>query len=216
MELFTYFRSSAAYRVRIALNYKGIAYTPVPVNLVKGEHRAAPYRDLNPQGLVPSLRMDDGKLLTQSGAILEWLEENYPSPALLPGDSFQRGVVRGWVNLIGCDIHPIDNLRVLNYLTGELGISDQQKQDWYHHWIRLGFEALESKIEAAPYCWGEQVTLADVYLVPQVYNALRFSLEMTPFPKIQSVYQSCNDLASFASAYPDAQPDNPKNQSDDV
>lgn len=213
MELFTYFRSSAAYRVRIALNYKGIDYTPVPVNLVKGEHKVPPYLDINPQGLVPALRLKDGNLLTQSGAILEWLEENYPSPALLPEDSFQRGVVRGWANLVGCDIHPIDNLRVLNYLTGELGISDQQKQDWYHHWIRLGFETLESNIKATPYCWGEQVTLADVYLIPQVYNALRFKLDMKPFPKILSVYQRCNELPSFSAAYPDVQPDSPQNQS---
>lgn len=209
MELFTYFRSSAAYRVRIALNYKQIPYQAIPVNLLQGEHKGEAYREINPQGLVPALCLEDRRLITQSPAILEWLEENFPEPALLPRDTYERGVVRSWSNIIACDIHPIDNLRVLNYLTGELGITDDQKQAWYQHWIRLGFDALEPQIQAGPYCFGAQLTLADVYLVPQVYNALRFKLNMADYPKILSVYENCNQLEAFIQASPENQPDNP-------
>ena len=209
MELFTYHRSSAASRVRIALNYKGIKYSAVPVNLLKVEHRGEDYLGISPQGLVPALRLDDRRVLTQSGAILEWLEENYPTPALLPQDSYDRGIVRAWANIISCDIHPIDNLRVLNYLTGELGVSDEQKQTWYRHWIKLGFDALETQIKAAPYCFGKQVSMADIYLIPQVYNALRFSLEMSHYPKIHTVYNNCNELDAFSQAAPENQPDAP-------
>jgi len=209
MELFTYHRSSAAYRVRIALNYKGIKYSTVPVNLLKVEHRGDDYLRINPQGLVPALRLDDRRVLTQSGAILEWLEENYPSPALLPQDSYDRSMVRGWANIIACDIHPIDNLRVLNYLTGELGVNDEQKQTWYRHWIKLGFDVLEAQVKAAPYCFGKQVSMADIYLIPQVYNALRFKVEMNHYPKIHAVYKNCNALDAFSQAAPENQPDAP-------
>lgn len=209
MELFTYFRSSAAYRVRIALNYKQIPYQAVPVNLLQGEHKGEAYRAINTQGLVPALRLEDRRLITQSPAILEWLEENFPELPLLPRDTYERSLVRSWCNIIACDIHPIDNLRVLNYLTGELGISDDQKQSWYHHWIKLGFDTLEPQILAGPYCFGAEPTLADIYLVPQVYNALRFKLKMADYPKILSVYENCNQLEAFIQAAPENQPDNP-------
>ncbi|MCF7981478.1 MAG: maleylacetoacetate isomerase [Pseudomonadales bacterium] len=209
MELFTYHRSSAAYRVRIALNHKGIKYTAVPVNLLKAEHRGEDYLRISPQGLVPALRLDDRRVLTQSNAILEWLEENYPEPALLPRDSYDRGVVRSWANIVACDIHPIDNSRVLKYLTGELGVNDEQKQIWYHHWIKLGFDVLEQQILATPYCFGEQISMADVYLIPQVYNALRFNLDMTSYPKIKSVSENCHQLDAFFQAAPENQPDSP-------
>ncbi len=207
MELFTYYRSSAAYRVRIALNFKGIQYDAMPINLLTGEHKGEEYQRISPQGLVPALRLDDRKIMTQSTAILEWLEESHPSPALLPDDSYQRGVVRSWANIVACDIHPIDNLRVLNYLVGELGANDEQKQAWYQHWIKLGFDVLESQIKATPYCHGDQVSMADIYLIPQVYNALRFKFDMTNYPKILSVYERCNQLDAFIQAAPENQPD---------
>jgi len=210
MQLFTYFRSSAAYRVRIALNYKAVAYESIAVNLLQRAHQGDEYREINAQGLVPTLRLDDGRVLTQSPAILEWLDACYPQPPLLPEDTYQQAVVRSWANLIGCDIHPLNNLRVLNYLTKELGISDDQKQHWYHHWIQLGFTALEQEIDAQPYCLGAQITMADLYLVPQVYNALRFGVDMTPFSKIHSVYEACNQLQPFRRAAPENQPDNPQ------
>lgn len=207
MKLFTYYRSSAAYRVRIALNYKGIQYQPEPVNLLTGEHKQEEYHQISPQGLVPALRLDDGRILTQSPAILEWLEENHPTPALLPADSYQRSMVRSWASIIACDIHPIDNLRVLNYLTDEFGINDEQKKAWYHYWIKLGFDALEPQIQAAPYCYGDQVSMVDIYLIPQVYNALRFQLDMTNYPKILGAYENCNRLDAFIEAAPENQPD---------
>ncbi len=207
MELFTYYRSSAAYRVRIALNYKGVQYEPVSVNLLTGEHREKEYRQINPQGLVPALRLQDGKILIQSPAILEWLEENHPTPALLPTDSYQRNLVRSWASIIACDIHPVDNLRVLNYLTGELGINNEQKMAWYHHWIKLGFDALEPQIGPTPYCNGAEISMADIYLIPQVYNALRFEFDMTHHPKILEVYENCNRLDAFIDAAPENQPD---------
>lgn len=207
MELFTYFRSSAAYRVRIALNLKGIEHQLTPVNLLKGEHKSEAYKQLQPQGLVPALKLDDGRVINQSTAILEYLETEYPQVPLLPSDSYDAAIVRSWVNLIGCDIHPIDNLRVLKYLVHELGVGEEDKVAWYQHWITEGFTALESQIKAAPYCFGSEVTLADLYLVPQVYNALRFNTDMSAFPKIMSVYEACNALAAFDNAKPENQPD---------
>lgn len=205
MDLYTYFRSSTAYRVRIALNLKAISHNLVTVNLLKAEHSSPDYKTLNPQGLVPALKLDDGNIINQSPAMLEYLEEVYPDTPLLPSDPIERAKVRGWCNVIGCDIHPIDNLRVLKYLTGELGHSEEEKLAWYHHWIRLGFEALEPQLLAAPYCNGDQVTHADLYLVPQVYNALRFEHDMTDFPKIMNIYNACNALDAFKNAAPEAQ-----------
>lgn len=207
MEIFGYFRSSAVYRLRIALALKGLDYTLVPVNLLKGDQKSPDYLAINPQGLVPSFRTDDGELLTQSPAILEWLEENYPTPALLPQDSLARARVRSLCAQIGCDIHPICNLRVLKYVAGTLNGGEAGKIAWIHHWVGEGFRALEAQLSEASVCFGDSVTLADVYLVPQVYNALRFKLDMAPYPKIMAIYQACNLLPAFIKAAPENQPD---------
>jgi maleylpyruvate isomerase len=207
MELFTYFRSSAAYRVRIALNLKSIEHRLTPVNLLSGENLGDAYKTINPQGLVPTLKLDDGRLLTQSTAMLEYLEAEYPAIALLPANHYEAAKVRAWANLIACDIHPVDNLRVLKYLKGTLNVSDDEKTAWYHHWIHEGFRALEPELAAAPYCHGSTVTLADLYLIPQVYNALRFNLDMSGYPKIQSIWEACNQLPTFDAARPENQPD---------
>ncbi|MCP8686654.1 maleylacetoacetate isomerase [Marinobacterium sedimentorum] len=207
MELFTYFRSSAAYRVRIALNIKGIEHRLTPVNLLTGEHHGEAYRALNPQGLLPALKLDSGELLTQSTAILEYLESLYPQTPLLPADPVAAAQVRAWANLVACDIHPVDNLRVLKYLKDTLNISDDDKTAWYLHWIREGFDVLEEQLVAAPFCHGSGVTLADLYLIPQVYNALRFNLDMSAYPKIRSIWDACNALPAFDAARPESQPD---------
>jgi len=209
MILYSYFRSSAAYRVRIALNIKGIDYQLAPVNLLEGAHQSDEYRAINPLGLVPALRLEDGTVLTQSTAILEWLEETHPDKPLLPRDPLAKARVRAWVNTIACDIHPIDNLRVLKYLTGTLGVDEEQKTAWYQHWIRPGFEALEKQLTAGPYCAGEAPGMADCYLVPQVYNARRFGLDMSPYPKIQAGCAACDELDAFIAARPENQPDAP-------
>lgn len=209
MILYSYYRSSAAYRVRIALNIKGIDHQVVPVNLLEGEHRGNEYLGINPLGLVPALRLKDGTVLTQSTAILEWLEEAHPDQPLLPRDPVERAHVRAWVNTIACDIHPIDNLRVLKYLTGTLGLDEEQKTAWYHHWIRPGFEALERQLDGRPYCAGKSLSLADCYLVPQVYNADRFGLDMSPYPRIRAICEACDELDGFIAARPENQPDAP-------
>ncbi len=209
MELFSYFRSSAAYRVRIALNLKQIEHSIVPVNLLNSEQRGAEYMALQPQGLVPALRLADGRVISQSTAILEYLEAVFPAHPLLPADPYQAAQVRSWANLIACDIHPLDNLRVLKYLKNKLGVSDPEKDSWYQHWILEGFRALESQLVAAPYAAGAQVTLAEVYLVPQVYNALRFNTDLGEFPKIRSIYAACNELPAFQQAAPEQQVDCP-------
>jgi maleylacetoacetate isomerase len=209
MKLYSYFRSSAAYRVRIALGLKDMAFELAPVNLAKGEHRGEVYRTINPQGLVPSLETDDGRVITQSSAILEWLEDTYDDTPLYPADPYERAVVRGTVNTIACDIHPLNNLRVLKYLVAELGVGEEDRISWYWHWIRLGFASLEQQLQASPFCYGDNPTMADVYLVPQVFNALRFSQDMSAFPKINSIYAACNDLDAFISAAPENQPDAP-------
>lgn len=207
MELYTYFRSSAAYRVRIALNIKEIQHTLTAVNLLKGDHCNASYKALNPQGLVPTLKLNDGKLIYQSTSILEYLEKEYPAIPLLPSDSFDAATIRAWSNIIACDIHPLDNLRVLKYLVGELNVDDKDKMTWYHHWIIEGFTSLESQLLATPYCFGKSITLADVYLIPMVYNALRFNLPMEEFPKILAIYDACNRLETFDKAKPENQAD---------
>lgn len=207
MELYTYFRSSAAYRVRIALNVKHIKHTLKVINLLKGEHLNTPYTKLNPQGLLPILKLNDGRIICQSTAIVEYLEKEYPVIPLLPNNSFDAATVRSWCNIIACDIHPLDNLRVLNYLVKALNVDAEDKINWYHYWITKGFTALETQILATPYCFGNTVTLADVYLIPMVYNALRFNLPMHKFPKILAVYQACNKLDTFDKAKPENQPD---------
>lgn len=209
MILYSYFRSSAAYRVRIALNIKGIDHQRVAVNLLKGEQRGDDYLEINPLGLVPALRLENDTVLTQSTAILEWLEETHPDQPLLPSGPLEKARVRAWVNTIACDIHPIDNLRVLKYLTGTLGLDEEQKTAWYLHWIRAGFEALEKQLVGGPYCAGDTPGMADCYLVPQVYNANRFGLDISPYPKIQAISEACDQLDAFIAARPENQPDMP-------
>lgn len=209
MELYSYFRSTAAYRVRIALHLKGVDYTLTPVNLLKDEQNSDWYRAVNPMGLIPALRLADGVVLSQSTAILEWLEETMPQIPLLPKDPVQRARIRAMANMIACDIHPLNNLRVLKHVTDVLGASEEAKNAWYHHWIERGFSALEPQLSESGYAAGETLSLADVYLVPQVFNALRFNVPLDPYPKIMSVYNRCNKLDAFIKAHPDNQKDNP-------
>jgi maleylacetoacetate isomerase len=209
VELYSYFRSTAAYRVRIALNLKGIDYELRPVNLLKEEQKSGWYLAVNPMGLVPALRLEDGTVLSQSTAILEWLEETSTAMPLLPADPSQRARVRAMANIIACDIHPLNNLRILKYLAGELGVSEDAKKAWYHHWIQFGFDALEPQIADGAYTAGDGLSMADIYLVPQVFNALRFDMDMSPYPAIMSVYNRCNELDAFIQAHPDNQRDKP-------
>ena len=210
MKLYDYFRSSAAYRVRIALNLKGLEYQQAAVNLLKGEESNKTYRTLNPQGLVPSLLSDDG-LITQSLAICEYLDEAYPEPPLLPGSALERSRTRALALAVACDIHPLNNLRVLAYITGELGASEEQKLSWYRHWITEGFNAIEALLadseRSGAYSRGPLPTLADVFLVPQVYNARRFELDLTPYPNITRIERQCLKLEAFDRARPENQPD---------
>jgi maleylacetoacetate isomerase len=207
MKLYSYYRSSAAYRVRIALNLKQIEHNIEPVNLLQKEHKSADYLVKQPQGLVPCLETDNGEFLAQSGAILSYLDNLYPSSRLLPSDHFQAAKIQSFVDMIACDIHPICNLRILSYLSEELKVDSEQKLAWYHHWIVAGFAALESMLDETKYCFGENVTLADVYLIPQVYNALRFEVDMTAFPNIMNAYQNCNQVTAFIKAAPENQLD---------
>ena len=211
MKLYGYFRSSAAYRVRIALNLKGLAPEATSLHLVKGQQRASDYLALNPQGLVPALVTDEGKVLTQSLAIIDWLEDTHPEPPLLPADALGRARVRGLALAIACDIHPLNNLRVLNYLTNTLGVSDEQKNGWYRYWIDTGFEALEQRLaserETGRFCHGDAPTLADICLVPQVANARRFKMDLTPYPTIVRIAAACDALPAFADAVPEKQSD---------
>ena len=209
MKLYSYYRSSAAYRVRIALNLKGLPYDYVPVNLLKGEQKSGHYLARNPQGLVPALEIEQGALIAQSVAILEWLEESRPRPALLPSDPLERARVRSLVNNITCDIHPLNNLSVMNYLRKDLGAGDEDVHRWYCHWVDRGFRAIEQSLEGTmgDCCFGDRPTLADVCLIPQVYNARRFKVPLERYPNICKVVQHCNSLEAFASAAPDAQPD---------
>ncbi len=207
MRLYSYYRSSAAYRVRIALNLKQIEHSIEPVNLLKKEHKSPNYLAKQPQGLVPCLETDKGQFLAQSGAILSYLDSLYPHAKLLPADPFQAAKIKSVVDMIACDIHPVCNLRILNYLTDILTVDSEQKLAWYRHWIVIGFEALETLLNKTQFCFGEQPTLADVYLIPQVYNALRFEVDMASFPKIMNAYQNCNQLDAFIDAKPENQVD---------
>ncbi|WP_444888643.1 maleylacetoacetate isomerase [Microbulbifer sp. JMSA008] len=206
MDLYGYFRSSASYRVRIGLNLKGLSYNYLPVNLVKGDQHSEEYRQLNPQGLLPTL--NDGDIsLTQSMAILEWLEETHPEPALLPKDAEARAHVRALAQSIASDIQPLQNLRVLKYLISEFKVTEEQKIQWIQHWIHLGFAALEKQLEPAPFAAGDTPGLFECCLLPQVYNAERFGMDMNQYPKIQKITQACNELTAFIDAHPEKQPD---------
>ncbi len=216
MELYSYYRSSASYRVRIALNVKGLAYDCHGVHLVKngGEQHTPEYKALNPQAQVPTL-VDGNFTLTQSMAILEYLEEKYPKPHILPKDVEQRAYVRQLAQISVADIHPLNNLKVLTHLSGEFGITQDQKLDWYHKWVRLGFDATEKLLEKSPfrtgvYCCGDAPTVADMCLIPQVYNARRYDMEMSAWPLISAIEQSCLKLEAFRLASPERQPDTPE------
>ena len=212
LKLYSYWRSTAAYRVRTALNIKRLSYSIIPVHLVKdgGEQHKPEYAGKNPQELVPLLD-DNGKLLSQSMAICEYLDETYDGPDLLPSEPFEKAKVRSVCQIIACDIHPLDNLRVLQYLSGELKISDEDKSRWYAHWILEGFKAIESMLQEykakGPFCFGDKLTLADVFLVSQMYNARRFNVELSDFPRLVEIEQHCLTLDAFKDAKPEAQPD---------
>jgi maleylpyruvate isomerase len=210
MKLYSYFRSSAAYRVRIALNLKGLSYEYVPIHLRQGEQRSEWYRALNAQELVPAL-CDERGTFTQSLAIIEYLEERYPEPALLPRGAEARARVRALALAVACDIHPLDNLRVLNYLTGTLGVSEEARNSWYRHWIDLGLSALEAQLALDPatgaFCHGAAPTLADIVLVPQLANARRLPMPLVGYPTLLRIEAACNALPAFATAAPEHQPD---------
>jgi len=209
--LYGYFRSSAAYRVRIALNLKGLDYDQIPVNLVKGEQRGDDHLMRNPQGLVPSLVLDDSSVINQSLAICEYLDEVHPEPALLPINALERARVRALAQSVACEIHPLNNLRVLKYLVREMGADEAAKLAWYHHWIAEGFTALEATLSNAPssgdFCHGDTPTLADICLIPQVYNAERFECGLSAYPTIQRIAANCRSLPAFEKAAPEVQPD---------
>ena len=212
MKLYTYFRSSAAYRVRIALNLKGLAYEAIPVHLLRngGEQLAAPYRAVNPSGLLPALDVD-GTVVGQSMAILEYLEETHPATPLLPPDALGRARVRALAMTIVADTHPLTNLRVLKHLQGSLGISDEAKQEWYRHWVREGLTMLEAHLsrdaQTGRYCHGDTPTIADCCLVPQVFNAMRFNVDLAPYPTVERIHAVCAELPAFLKAHPSQQPD---------
>ena len=211
MRLHEYFRSSTSVRVRVALNLKGIDYEHVGYPLREGAQRAPPYLDMNPQGLVPSLELDDGTVLTQSLAIVEWLDESYPEPPLLPGDALGRARVRSLAQLVALDIHPLNNLRVLERVRDAYGQHDAGVAEWFRHWAGDGFAALERRLVAEPatgaFCHGDAPSLADVCLYAQVLNNRRFDVPVEPFPTVMGVFERCAALDAFANAAPELQPD---------
>ncbi len=212
MKLYDYFRSSAAYRVRIALNLKGLKYDRAFVHLTRGggEQFSDRYGQINPQNLVPALA-DGDQVLTQSLAIIEYLEETHPEPPLAPVSPAERARVRGIALAIACDIHPIDNLRVLNYLTKQLGVTDEQRTAWYRHWVETGLKSVEALVAGHPmtgrYCHGDTPSIADICLVPQLFNARRFDCDLSGCPELLRIDGACNEIPAFADAAPPNQPD---------
>ncbi len=211
MKLFNAARSSASVRVRIALNLKGLPFEYVPVGLVKGDQFKDDFRALNPAELVPVLQLDDGNTLVQSLAIIEYLEEKYPQPPLLPHDALGRAYVRAIALAIACEIHPLNNLRVLRYLVRTLGASDDAKNAWYRHWVEQGLAQVEAQLVAGRRCGrfvlGDQVTLADVLIVPQIFNARRFDCRLDHVPTVMRIFDACMQLPAFVAAQPEQQPD---------
>ncbi len=210
MKLYGFFRSSAAFRVRIALNLKGLSYDQFSIHLRRNDQTKPEYRGVNPQGLVPALEID-GETLIQSLAIIEYLDETHPEPPLLPAAPADRARLRALADIVACDIHPINNLRVLRYLTHTYGKNESDIGAWYNHWIDAGFQALETLLAADPrtglFCHGDRPGLADIALVPQVVNAERYQLDMSPYPTISRIFAACQKLPAFAAAHPDNQPD---------
>lgn len=220
MQLYNYFRSSASYRVRIALQIKGLEYDYIPVHLVKGEHRQPAYTRRVGDALVPSLITDGGAALSQSMALIEYIEETHPTPALLPATPLARARVRALAQMVACDIHPLNNLRVLKYLVDDVGADEAAKSAWYHHWTLGGLQAFERQLELLMHerisqglapsvlCWGHTPTLADCCLVPQIFNAQRFHVPLDGLPLTMRVYSACMDMPAFQAAQPSACPDN--------
>ncbi len=209
MKLYSYFRSSAAYRVRIALNLKGIAYETAPIHLVKdgGHNRRPEFRAVNPQMRVPALVVPSGEVLIQSLAIIEYLDETHPNPPLLPKDPIARAQARALAEIVACDIHPLNNISALRYLKREMHQEQPAIDAWYHYWVTEGFEALEALVGPGPYCCGSVATIADICLVPQVYNARRLKVPLDRFPKIVAIDAACLALPAFDRARPENQPD---------
>jgi maleylacetoacetate isomerase/maleylpyruvate isomerase len=211
MKLYNYFRSSASFRVRIALQLKGLPYDYLPVHLVKGEHKQDGYAAIAPSSLVPTLELDGGERLSQSMAIIEYLDETHPEPALLPRDALGRAKVRALAQYIACEIHPLNNLRVLKYLVRELKITEEAKNDWYRHWVREGLEAFERQLGELPpstYCYGDTPTLADCCLVPQIFNGRRVKTSEEGLPRTMAAFNACMAHPAFQKAQPTSCPDN--------
>lgn len=210
MKLYSHYRSSASYRVRIALNLKGVEAEIVPIDLAKREQQAESYLAVNPQGLVPALDTGDG-IITQSFAILEWLEETYPTPPLLPPDPMARAHVRAMAAAVGADIHPLQSRRVLSHLKRDYRVPQEELFAWPAYWIGLGLEPVERLIErhGGRFAFGETPTFADIHLIPQLYNARAYDADLSPFPRILAVEQACADYWAFQAAHPDCQPDAP-------
>ncbi|AJG17816.1 maleylacetoacetate isomerase [Cupriavidus basilensis] len=212
MKLYSYFRSSASYRVRIALQLKGLPYEYMPVHLLRdgGQQLLPAYRALNPDALVPTL-LDDDHVLIQSVAMVEYLDETHPEPPLLPGSALDRAYIRALALEVACEIHPLNNLRVLKYIKHTLGVTEEAKDAWYRHWVELGFESVNTNLvrsgKAGRFCFGDTPTLADICLVPQVFNAQRFNIDVARYPAIAKVFDACMALPAFQQAEPKAQPD---------
>ncbi|MEJ6023485.1 maleylacetoacetate isomerase [Ramlibacter sp. PS4R-6] len=210
MKLFNYFRSSASFRVRIALELKGLPYEYAAVHLVKGEHKKDEYAAVSPTGLVPTLVTDSGEALEQSMAIIEWLDETKPQPPLLPRDPLGRAKVRALSQLIACEIHPLNNLRVLKYLVRELKVEEEAKNDWYRHWVRTGLEAYERELARLPeskFSYGDTPTMADCCLVPQIFNGRRVNTPEDGLPRTMAVFNACMEHPAFQKAQPSSCPD---------
>lgn len=211
MKLYTFFRSSAAFRVRIALNLKQLPYESIPKAFARNEHRTAEYLALNPHGLIPALAVDDDTVLSQSLAIIEYLNDRHPAPPLLPTDPLARAQVRSMALAIACDIHPLNNLRVLNYLRQNFAQDDNGVNAWYRHWTATGFRGLEIQARrhsaGQRFCFGDAVSMADICLVPQMYNARRFDTDLTTFPTLVAISTHLESLPAFAAARPEVQPD---------
>jgi len=211
MKLYNYFRSSASFRVRIALELKGLTYEYIPVHLVKGEHRKEQYAQLSPSQLVPTLETDGGELLSQSMAIIEYLDETHPEPRLLPTEAGERARVRALAQLVACEIHPLNNLRVLKYLVHVLKVDEETKNEWYRHWVRSGLEIFErelARLPASTYCFGETPTLADCCLVPQIFNGRRVNTDFSGLTRTMAAFDACMQHPAFQKAQPSNQPDN--------